>query len=245
MVTGVSAPVPPPLATCQQQAVIDLREMILNGALAPGQRVTETALTQALRTSRTPVRYALTALSQEGLLTSLGKRGYMVSTFHIDDVLGAIDVRAALEGLAARNLAERGLCPELRRRLRACLDDGDALFAKGHLMSGDAARYADMNRRFHALITDASGNDALVQLLAFNRRVPFSAAGAFAFDHAELPQQFKLLSFAHMQHHAVVQALEQGDGTRVEALMREHTQAAKHSLHLAGDTLFAGTGEAP
>lgn len=233
------------LPTSQEQAVIDLREMILNGELAPGQRVTETALTEALRTSRTPVRYALTALSQEGLLSSLGKRGYVVSTFHVDDVLGAIDVRAALEGLAARTLAERGLCPELRRELLVCLADGDALFAKGHLVAGDAARYSEMNRRFHDLITRASGNHALVDLLAFNRRVPFSAAGAFAFDHAELPQQYKVLNFAHMQHHAIVQALEQGDGTRVEALMREHTQAAKHSLHIAGESLFAGAEEAP
>lgn len=235
------------LATSQEQAVLDLREMIQSGVLAPGERVTETALTQALNTSRTPVRYALTALAQEGLLSSLGKRGYMVSSFQLDDVLGAIDVRAALEGLAARNVAERGLCPVLRQELRACLAEGDALFAKGHLAAGDPACYAEMNRRFHALITDASGNAALIELLAFNRRVPFSAAGAFVFDDAELPQRFKLLNFAHLQHHAIVQALEQGDGTRVEALMREHTQAAKHSLglHSAGDTLFAGTGEAP
>lgn len=233
------------LATSQEQAVIDLREMILNGALAPGQRVTETALTRALNTSRTPVRYALTALAQEGLLSSLGKRGYVVSSFQLDDVLGAIDVRAALEGLAARNVAERGLCAELRRALHACLADGDALFAKGHLAAGDAARYAEMNRRFHDLIAGASGNAALVDLLAFNRRVPFAAAGAFAFDRAELPLRYKLLNFAHMQHHAIVQALEQGDGTRVEALMREHTQAAKQSLHSAGDSLFAVAGEEP
>src|SRR5665647_1214910 len=90
------------MATHQEQAVIDLREMILNGVLGAGQRVTETALTALLQISRTPVRYALTALSQEGLLTRLGKRGFMVSTFHIGDVQGAIDVRAARPSSAPR-----------------------------------------------------------------------------------------------------------------------------------------------
>ena len=227
------------LATSQEQAVTGLRQMILSGALPPGRRVTEAALTQALSTSRTPVRYALMALSQEGLLTGVGKRGYVVSSFQIDDVLGAVDVRAVLEGLAARKIAEAGLCAPLRASLFACLDDGDALFAKGHLVAGDAARYADMNRRFHDLITDGSGNGALADLLAFNQRVPFAAAGAFAFEHADLPAQYKALNFAHLQHHAIVQALEQGDGTRVEALMREHAQAVKHSLHREGEALFA------
>ncbi|MES2261794.1 MAG: GntR family transcriptional regulator [Pseudomonadota bacterium] len=227
------------MATHQEQAVIDLREMILTGVLGAGQRVTETALTAMLNISRTPVRYALTALSQEGLLTSLGKRGYVVSTFRVEDVLGAIDVRGALEGLAARTIAECGLAPELRRQLGACLASGDALFAKGHLVPGDAARYSEMNRTFHDLITDASGNDALVHLLGINSSVPFSAAGAFAFDQAGLDFQYRTLNYAHMQHHAIVQALEQGEGARAEALMREHTNAAKGSLSMDNESFVA------
>jgi GntR family transcriptional regulator of vanillate catabolism len=234
------------MATHQEQAVIDLREMILAGVLVPGQRVTETALTASLNISRTPVRYALTALSQEGLLTSLGKRGYVVSTFDIDDVLGAIDVRGVLEGLAARTVAERAMDAQLRRRLHACLDCGDALFAKGRLAAGDAARYSEMNVAFHSLITGAAGNDALNHLLGLNSSVPFSAAGAFAFDNAELSQQYQTLNYAHMQHHAIVQALEQGEGARAEALMAEHTNAAKHSLNIAGETLWlTDTGSTP
>jgi GntR family transcriptional regulator of vanillate catabolism len=234
------------VATHQEQAVIDLREMILTGVLVPGQRVTETALTASLGISRTPVRYALTALSQEGLLTSLGKRGYVVSKFDIDDVLGAIDVRGVLEGLAARSVAERALDGQLRRRLHDCLDIGDALFAKGYLVAGDAARYSEMNRQFHALITDGAANDALNHLLGLNSSVPFSAAGAFAFDNAELAQQYRTLNYAHMQHHAIVQALEQGEGARAEALMAEHTNAAKHSLNMAGEQLWTSdSGSAP
>jgi GntR family transcriptional regulator of vanillate catabolism len=234
------------MTTHQEQAVIDLREMILTGVLVPGERVTETALTASLNISRTPVRYALTALSQEGLLTSLGKRGYVVSTFDTDDVLGAIDVRGVLEGLAARTVAERGMDPQLGRQLHACLDDGDALFAKGHLVAGDAARYAEMNCRFHSLLTDGAGNNALSHLLVLNSSVPFSAAGAFAFDNSDLSQQYKTLNYAHMQHHAIVQALEQGEGARAAALMAEHTNAAKHSLNMAGAGLWPiDAGSAP
>jgi GntR family transcriptional regulator of vanillate catabolism len=61
--------------------------------------------------SRTPVRLAFRTLEQEGLLEKAGKRGYVVRAFSEADVLCAIEVRGALEGLAARRLAERGIPP--------------------------------------------------------------------------------------------------------------------------------------
>ena len=94
------------------------------------------------------------------------------------------DGRSRLEAAraqAARTLAECGVGPALSRQLRECLEIGDAIFAKGHLVSGDDAKYSEMNRRFHSLITQESHNDSLNHLLALNGSFPFSAAGAVAF----------------------------------------------------------------
>jgi GntR family transcriptional regulator of vanillate catabolism len=87
------------------QAVVQLREMILRGKLAPGQRVAEAPLAEELGMSRTPVRQALPMLAKEGLLSLHETRGYVVRAFTWAEVVDAIDLRGALEGLAARRVA--------------------------------------------------------------------------------------------------------------------------------------------
>src|SRR5512139_3856426 len=90
------------------ETVVRIREMILRGKLAPGQRVAEAPLAEMLGMSRTPVRQALPLLAQEGLLMEHETRGYVVRAFTAADIIDAIDVRAALEGMAARRVAEKG-----------------------------------------------------------------------------------------------------------------------------------------
>lgn len=110
--------------------------MILQGELAPGQRVPEATIAQQLGISRTPVRQALPALAEEGLLVSAGRRGYAVRVFTINEIVTALDIRAALEGMAARLLTERGVSHVLIRSLKSCLNEGDALFAKRRIDKG-------------------------------------------------------------------------------------------------------------
>src|ERR1700754_244260 len=89
-------------------AIVRIREMILRGEIAPGQRVAEAPLADRLGVSRTPVRQALPLLAQEGLLLEHETRGYVVRAFTSADIIDAIDLRAVLEGLAARRVAELG-----------------------------------------------------------------------------------------------------------------------------------------
>src|SRR5258708_29019399 len=114
----------------QTRAIVRIREMILRGELAAGARVAEAPLAQRLGMSRTPVRQALPLLAQEGLLAEHETRGYVVRTFTAADIIDAIDLRAVLEGLAVRRVAEQGASKALLRELRACLEDGDAILAK-------------------------------------------------------------------------------------------------------------------
>ena len=214
------------------RATLSIRGMILRGSLKPGQRVAEAALAEALSMSRTPVRQALPLLAQEGLLVESGSRGYIVRTFTRSDILDAIDVRGMLEGFAARRIAERGASPRFLSALRECLAEGDRIFQKGCLLDTDEAAYGEMNARFHDLILEEAGSPIISGAIGRNASLPFAAAAAVAFDVTDLGAMFTALHFAHQQHHAVYEALEAGQGTRVEFLMREHVNTVKKSINM-------------
>src|SRR5688572_17957425 len=112
-----------------KSVALRLREMILRGELAPGERLAEVALAERLGVSRTPIRQALPALAREGLLAAAGRRGFVVRSFSPEDVLDAIETRGLLEGLAARRVAERGAGKELLEKLKVCLAEGDSILA--------------------------------------------------------------------------------------------------------------------
>jgi GntR family transcriptional regulator, vanillate catabolism transcriptional regulator len=162
---------------------------------------------------------------------SAGRRDYVVRSFSPQDVLDAIETRGLLEGLAARRIAERGATPELIRSLKECLSQGDAILAKRRFENTDEQRYSEMNGRFHALIVEGAASRIVADALARNDHVPFASAKAVAFsrDSAEL---LPILNYAHRQHHAIVQALENRESARAEALMREHATPVKEVLNL-------------
>src|SRR5882724_13046332 len=218
--------------TQQARALVRIREMILRGKLSAGQRVAEAPLAERLGMSRTPVRQALPVLAQEGLLVEHGTRGYVVKDISTADILDAIDLRGVIEGLAARRVVERGVSRTLCDALRLCLADGDRIFSKGHIEESDEALYADMNARFHSLIVREARSPMIEQTLERNARIPFVGPQALAFDKTSLDRMYDMLLYAHRQHHFIVAAIERGEGARVEALMREHTNPVKDSLNL-------------
>src|SRR5882757_11227175 len=105
----------------QTRALVRIREMILQGKLAAGQRVAEAPLAERLGMSQTPIRQALPVLAQEGLLVEHETRGYVVKKISTADILDAIDLRGLIEGLAARRVAERGASRSLCNELHLCL----------------------------------------------------------------------------------------------------------------------------
>jgi GntR family transcriptional regulator of vanillate catabolism len=222
------------------RAVVRIREMILRGELAPGQRVAEAPLADLLGMSRTPVRQALPLLAQEGLLTEHDTRGFVVRSFTAADIVDAIDLRGVLEGLAARRVAEKGASKAFIRELKACLEDGDAILIKRRIEEADEVFYAEMNTRFHALIIAEAQSSVIAEALERNGRAPFASPRALAFDKSNLEIMYEALHYAHRQHHAVVEALEHGQSGRAEALMREHANAVKVSLNVSDLRLAAG-----
>ena len=217
----------------QQSAVLaQIREMILQGRLAPGERLSEASVADMLGLSRTPVRQALPVLAHEGLLVESGARGYEVRGFTFREVLEAVELRGILEGHAARKLAEAGTPRSLIRTLRDCLADGDAILSTGKLTEDAARAYGVMNGRFHSLVVEASGQSLLADTLTRIHGIPFADPSVIAFDRRDAGQMFGDLAYAHRQHHEITHALDAGEGARVEALLREHVQAQKRSMNL-------------
>jgi GntR family transcriptional regulator, vanillate catabolism transcriptional regulator len=228
------------MAGKNSRVIVRIREMILHGQLVPGQRVREVELAGALGVSRTPVRESLPILAQEGMLTQLDTRGFVVREFTAQEIMDAIDVRGVLEGLAARILAEQGPARRVMQALYECLRGGDDIFAKRHLVESDEARYGDMNKQFHAQIVQGSGSKVIADAIERNSRIPFAAAHAIAFDRVDLRRMYDMLWYSHRQHHAIVQALENGEGGRVGALMFEHAYGTKRSINLGRITWRSG-----
>lgn len=208
-----------------QQVISRLRQMILSGDLHAGQRLAEIPTSEDLGVSRTPVRIAFRTLEQEGLLTKLPRRGYIVRQVTQEEVNGAIEVRGVLEGLAARQAAEIGLSDRHKEELISLLKKGDGLFMSGSIDEQDLEQYHDINKRFHQIIIKASHNPAIEEALSRNEHLPFASISALAFDKNDLTHEYRRFNFAHMQHHAAVDAMIHGQSSRAEAIMREHANA--------------------
>lgn len=202
--------------------VATLRQLIVSGRFAAGERLAEIPVAERLGVSRTPVRLAFRSLEQEGLLEKAGKRGYVVRRFSEADVRTAIEVRGALEGLAARHLAERGMPEATRAALALSIAEGAAILAKGHLVEADIAGWSRLNQRFHDAIVKAHESHVIADAIARNDHLPFASADSIALDPAALPAEFEKLRIAQVQHQLVLDALQRRESARVEMLMREH-----------------------
>lgn len=201
----------------------------------------EATIAERLGVSRTPVRNALPALATEGLLEPAGKRGYAVRNFTVEDSYRATEIRCVLEGYAARELASREDRGPIVEKLRATLADGDAIFAKGHVVEDDESAYAEMNRRFHDLIVNGAQDSLLSDLIHRVYSVPFVAPNVVAFNRIPLDEIYPILLSGNYQHHAIVDAIDAGQPDVAETLMRGHSSPARRSLGLegglAGETL--------
>ena len=89
------------------RALLRMRELLLRGEFRPGERIPEIPLAARLHVSRTPLRLVLHRLEEEGLVAARPTGGFVASEFSIRDIYDGIEIRGALEGLAAKLAAER------------------------------------------------------------------------------------------------------------------------------------------
>lgn len=220
-------------SAAQSQTVrtqVRLREMIVGGELKPGTRIAELTLVERLGASRTPIRMALVRLQEEGLLAPLPNGGFTVKDFSEADIHDAIELRGTLEGLAARLAAERGVGAVLVAEARDCLDRIDALLAEPALSEASFAGYVEQNGRFHALLAEMAGSDIVARQIERATMLPFASPSGFVLVQATGPRARDTLVIAQAQHRSVIEAIVRREGTRAEALMREHARIAHANL---------------
>jgi GntR family transcriptional regulator of vanillate catabolism len=221
------------MESTQSRVLVQLRDLILKGGFAPGERLAEIPLAERLGASRTPVKLALATLEHEGLIESSPGGGYQMRRFTAREVSDAILVRGLLEGFAARTIAEHGLSRQLAREFQECLEVGDKAVEKASMDLDDYAAYVEMNSRFHELLVDGCGNTALARAIDMLNGLPFAAASAMLPMQSSIDEGHQAMRLAHRQHHALVQAMERGQGFRAQALCEEHVEVARMNLDLA------------
>jgi GntR family transcriptional regulator, vanillate catabolism transcriptional regulator len=194
----------------------NIREAILSGDHPGGARLNEVDLATALDVSRTPVRAALSTLAAEGLLEYRPNSGYIVRTYTPRDIAGIYEVRATLEGLAARLVAERGLSDGRRAALHKVLEDTEQLLKRGAWHKAARARWAELNDRFHGTLLEAAENAHLALMLRKSREIPLINQLKFRW------YDIRSAARAHEDHRDVFNALVDRQAARAEALSREH-----------------------
>ena len=213
--TGTIRPVarPVPLRQSVYEALV---ELIVGGALQPGQHLVESELARQLGVSRQPVREALHRLEAEGWIDLRPSQGAFVHVPTDREVDQLLDVRELLEGATAR-LAARAATPEAVAALRATWREGSAA-----LDSGDVARTVAANNDFHAAVAELAGNTVLAELSEIvGRRVRwYYRQVAPARGHE---------SWA--EHAEIVAAIEAGDEDQAAALARMHTERTRTAYH--------------
>jgi GntR family transcriptional regulator of vanillate catabolism len=212
------------------RAFIGLREMLLHGELARGERISELPLVARLGTSRTPIRLALERLAHMGLLDVLPTGGFAVRGFTLAEVQDAIELRGVLEGTAARFAAERlREDAELNGLRQNCV----RMEALDGLSIDTFATYMDLNESFHAGVVDLAKSEMLRRNIAQVSSLPFASASAMVFPTSVLPNAGANLMIANDHHRSIVDAIAQRQGARAESLAREHAFVARRVLGVA------------
>ena len=194
---AVQGPRPAP-ASLTERAYSLIEELIATLQLAPGEVLSETALSQRLDIGRTPVREALQRLAREGLVTILPRRGILVSDFNVKSQLRMLEVRREIERLLARSAAERANDEE-RVRLGEI-----AAEMRAAAKSDDDIRFMRLDKEFNQLITGAARNEFAAKTIALMAGL----SRRFWFMHH---QHVDDLPEAAERHARVAEAVANGD----------------------------------
>ena len=192
-----------------------LRRLILDGEYGPNERLIEEQLAERLGVSRTPVRQALTMLQSEGLVEIAPNRGAVVCSFGVEEVWDIYDLRAILEGHAARRAADKIEAGELAR-LRELAEEMEGLCDREFAGREEEIQLlVALNNEFHGIIITASRNQRLGRLVRRTVELPLVFKAFFWYGPHE-----RLVS--NHYHRQLLSALENGDAERAEIVMREH-----------------------
>ena len=194
-----------------------LRDAIVSGELLPSERLVEEDLSRRLGIGRAAVRMALVRLEHDGLVEHERHRGARVRRVSEEEAVEILEVRAALESLAARRAAERATAQDVRD-LRAILRE-----MRGHRERGDLMAVSDTNAALHRRILEISGHETARRLSG----TLMSQIVRFQYRTVLLPGRSDR---SLREHTAIVQAIASADGDMAERAMRRHLSQVADAL---------------
>ena len=127
---------------------------------------------------------------------------------------------------------ERGVSPSRLQDAADCLDAIDEVLLRSSVEI-DLSRYVALNARFHGLLHELAGSQTLVRQLERVNALPFASPSALVTVQSRLPESRHILTMAQDQHRCVLAAIERREGSRAEAIMREHARIAHRNLERA------------
>ncbi|NLK08906.1 MAG: GntR family transcriptional regulator [Firmicutes bacterium] len=202
----------------------EVKAAILSGEIAPSTVLSQNELARQYDVSRSPVRDALRLLEQEGLVQLVPKVGALVKA---DDFSGAVEVteiRGILEGYVAKQLAHTATYEDLKT-LRDSLNQ-----VRLAVEAGDLDAFFHRERNHHVQLVSMSRNRRLARVI--EGLVDPLCNRAYAAYVQSSPEAARVM---YEEHLSILNAIEEGDGSRAQALMGKHIQRMHAAmLHMAG-----------
>jgi DNA-binding GntR family transcriptional regulator len=220
--------IPIPRAALHEQVAHRLRQMLVEGRIAPGAKLNERELSELLNVSRTPLREAIKMLAAEGLVELLPNRGAIAVSLTEADVLNTFEVMAGLEAQSGELAAER-ITPQELAEIQAMHFEMLAAYTRR-----DLSAYYTLNARIHNAINDAAKNPVLAQVYTqVNARLQ-----ALRFRSNQDGEKW---SRAVKEHEKMIEALAAHDGAAMRDILLAHLRNKRDVvLELLRDSQLAG-----
>ncbi|MCT8174571.1 phosphonate utilization associated transcriptional regulator [Variovorax sp. Varisp41] len=198
----------------------EIERLIMTGELPVGSRINESELSQRFNTSRGPIREALRALEEAGLVRNEKNRGVFVREIAFEEADEIYELREALEEIIGRRVA-LAIKPDAVERLRAMLDA-----MRSAAQAQDVEQYAQLNLQFHEILLDTAGSRKLTEtykrlvkeLHLFRMRALDSGGG---------------LRVSADEHRDIVEAIASGDPDIAGRALRRHVAGSRARMHKA------------
>jgi phosphonate utilization transcriptional regulator len=198
----------------------ELERMILAGELPPGAKLTEMTLAARLGVSRGPLREAFRMLEEAGLVRTEKNRGVFVRDVPLDEAVEIFDLRAAMDELVGRQLAQR-ITPAELAEVRAMVGAMERAVA-----TGDTRGYHLLNLQFHDRLVELAGNR---KLCAIYRKLIKELSLFRRMNLAHLAEGGQLPVSAG-EHRSIVAAIAAGDAQAAGRAMFEHAMESKQRM---------------
>lgn len=213
-----------PQSSLAERAQQQLRQMIVRGTLAPGERLVEPQLCERLGISRTPLREALKTLAAEGLVRLRHNRNAIVAPIDVQQLEHLFEVEAGIEGMAIAFATQRMTNTEIKRL--ELLQQRIERLQHGE----DLDAYFELNQKIHALIVAGAKNPILQEthqrLIGRLERARYAALG-----------QYGRMEESIREHRLILDALKARDSLRVQALMQDHVRHTGEVITLIFNSL--------